>query len=88
MPYMTKGKRDYKKELAWEKKNPKKKRQAKRAKRNKCRVLKGAKVGDGKHCDHKDSNALNNKRKNLRLVSAKANLKKEAKSKKRKSRKT
>jgi hypothetical protein len=93
MPYTytsgpKKGQRNYTAELAWEKRNPGKKRQAKRIKRNKCRVLKGAKVGDGKHCDHKDGNALNNKRKNLRLVSAKTNLKKEAKSKKRKSRKT
>jgi hypothetical protein len=81
---MTKGKRDYKKELAWEKKNPKKKRQDKRVKRNKCRVQKGAKVGDGKHCDHRDNNALNNKKKNLRLVKANTNLKKESNRKKKK----
>jgi|TARA_R110000744_G_scaffold344386_1_gene449739 hypothetical protein len=84
MPYMTNGKRDYKKELAWEKKN-KPKRVKERAKRNACRTKVGAKKGDGKHCDHKDNNALNNKKKNLRLVSAKTNLKKESK---RKSRKT
>jgi len=81
MPFMTNGKRDYKKELAWEKKNPGKKRQAKRIKRNACRNKVGAKKGDGKHCDHKDNNALNNKKKNLRLVSAKTNLKKESKRK-------
>ena len=36
MPFMTNGKRDYKKELAWEKKN-KKKRVKQRASRNAAR---------------------------------------------------
>jgi len=42
MPYMTKGKRDYDKELAWEKKN-KKKRVKQRASRNAARTKLGLK---------------------------------------------
>jgi hypothetical protein len=38
MPYMTNGKRDYSKELAWEKKNGKK-RQTDRVKRNSARSM-------------------------------------------------
>jgi hypothetical protein len=33
--------------------------------------------GDGKHVDHKDGNPNNNKRSNLRVISAKANRKKQ-----------
>jgi hypothetical protein len=84
MPYMTNGKRDYKKELAWEKKNGKK-RQDDRASRNAARSKAGLKVGDSRHVDHKDSNPRNNSKSNLKVISAKANLKKEAASKKRKS---
>lgn len=33
--------------------------------------------GDGKHVDHKDGNPTNNKRSNLRVITAKANRKKQ-----------
>jgi|TARA_R100001015_G_C4621992_1_gene179327 hypothetical protein len=33
--------------------------------------------GDGKHIDHKDGNPRNNGKKNLRVISAKANRKKQ-----------
>ena len=53
---MTKGKRDYKKELNWEK-TSKRKRGKDRAERNKARSImeKAGKVskGDGKDVDHK-----------------------------------
>ena len=52
-----------------------------RALRNKNRrqaIREGrVKKGDGKHIDHKDGNPRNNSRKNLRVVSAKRNLKKQ-----------
>lgn len=81
---MSNGKRDYKKELDWEKKNGKK-RQDDRVSRNAARRKAGLKVGDSRQVDHKDSNPRNNIKSNLRVVSAKTNLKKEAASKKRKS---
>lgn len=84
MPYMSNGKRNYKKELDWEKKNGKS-RQDDRVSRNAARRKAGLKVGDSRQVDHKDSNPRNNIKSNLRVVSAKTNLKKEAASKKRKS---
>lgn len=47
--------------------------------RNRRAFAKAGKVrkGDGKHIDHKDGNALNNKRSNLRITSAQENLKKQ-----------
>tara|TARA_R110001606_G_scaffold105045_1_gene228931 strand:- start:30 stop:284 length:255 start_codon:yes stop_codon:yes gene_type:complete len=84
MAFMTNGKRDYKKELAWEKKK-KPNRVKDRAKRNAARKLVGLKKGDPRQVDHKDNNPKNNTKSNLRKVSAKTNLKKESK---RKSRKT
>lgn len=82
MPYMSNGKRDYKKELSWEKKNGKS-RQDDRVSRNAARRKAGLKVGDSRQVDHKDSNPRNNSKSNLRVVSAKTNLSKEAKRKKR-----
>jgi len=82
MPFQTNGKRDYKKELNWEKKN-KPSRVKDRAKRNAARKTAGLKVGDPRQVDHKTplSKGGSNKRSNLRIVSAKTNLTKEAKRK-------
>ena len=82
MAFMTKGKRDYKKELAWEKKK-KPGRVLDRAKRNAARKLAGLKVGDPRQVDHKDNIPRNNNKSNIRKVAAKTNLKKEAMRKKR-----
>jgi hypothetical protein len=81
------GTRDYAKELKWEHEN-KPNRVKERTARNKARKSKGLKVGDSRVVDHKDGNALNNNKANLQVVSASYNLKKEANSKKLKSRKT
>jgi hypothetical protein len=82
MPYQTKGKRDYKKELNWEKKN-KPNRVKDRTSRNAARKQAGLKVGDSRQVDHKDNNPRNNSKKNIRVVAKKTNLKKEAMRKKR-----
>lgn len=81
---MTNGKRDYKKELAWEKRN-KPNRVKDRAKRNAARKSVGLKVGDKRQVDHKKPlvNGGGNGKGNLRAVSAKTNLTKEANRKKR-----
>jgi len=83
MPYMKNGKRDYKRERAWEKKNGDQ-RGKDRSERNKARRTLGLKVGDGKHADHKKElvKGGSNAKSNLRTVSAKTNLKKEAARKK------
>lgn len=80
---MTNGKRDYKKELDWEKKS-KPSRVKDRAKRNSARKAVGLKVGDSRQVDHKKTlkNGGTNSKKNLRVVSAKTNLKKESMRKK------
>ena len=83
MPFMTNGKRDYKKELAWEKKN-KKKRVKQRASRNAARTKLGLNVGDKRHAAHKNDNAMDNRKSNLRAISAKKNLTKEANKKRKK----
>lgn len=83
---MTNGKRDYKKELAWEKKN-KPSRVKDRAKRNKARKEAGLEVGDSRHADHIKplSEGGSNSKSNIRIISEKENLRKEAIRKKRKS---
>lgn len=85
MPYMTNGKRDYKKEEArYEKKHPK--RDKDRVARNKARREAGLKVGDPRHADHIKplSEGGSYSKKNVRVVSAKTNLTKEARRKQRK----
>lgn len=81
---MTNGRRDYKKELSWEK-SSKPGRVKDRAKRNAARKMSGLSVGDSRQVDHKKplSSGGTNSKKNLRVVSAKTNLKKEAMRKKR-----
>jgi 5-methylcytosine-specific restriction endonuclease McrA len=81
---MTNGRRDYKKELNWEK-SSKPGRVKDRAKRNAARKMSGLSVGDSRQVDHKKplSSGGTNSKKNLRVVSAKTNLKKEAMRKKR-----
>ena len=87
MPFMTNGKRDYRKELNWEKKK-KPNRVKDRAERNRARREAGLKVGDPRQADHKkplsEGGARNQK--NVRVVSAKENLQKEAVRKQRKAR--
>ncbi len=86
MPFQKDGKRNYKKELAWEKKS-KPNRVKDRAARNAARKEVGLKVGDSRQVDHKKplSSGGSNSKDNLRAVSAKTNLKKEANRKKRNS---
>ena len=73
MPSSPNYKRNYKQEASTE--SPLRKK--KRAKRNKARrvALKAGlvKKGDGKDVDHKDGNAMTNKRSNLSVKSAKSN---------------
>lgn len=84
MPFMKNGKRDYKKERSWEKANGDK-RGSDRAKRNKARREAGLKVGDPRQADHIKplSAGGSNSKSNVRKVSAKENLAKEARRKKR-----
>lgn len=85
MPFMKNGKRDYKKELTWE--HTKKPNRVKdRAKRNTARKQAGLKVGDPRQADHKKelTNGGSNAKSNVRVVSAKTNLQKEARRKQRK----
>ena len=88
MPFMTNGKRDYKRERAWEKANGDKRGKA-RAMRNKARREAGLKVGDSREADHKKPlvEGGSNDKKNVRIVSAKTNAKKEVLRKKREAKK-
>lgn len=84
-PYMTNGKRDYKKEEAlYEKKHPE--RDKARVKRNQARKKLGLKVGDPRHADHKTelTKGGSNTLANLHAISASANLQKEARRKQKK----
>lgn len=82
MPFQKNGKRDYKKERSWEKAKGDK-RGKERAMRNKARREAGLKVGDPRHADHIKplSEGGSNSKSNIRKVSAKTNLKKEARRK-------
>lgn len=82
MPFTTNGKRDYKKERAWEKKNGDS-RGKDRAVRNKARKEAGLKVGDSRQADHKRplSQGGSNTKNNIQVISAKANAQKEVKRK-------
>ena len=84
MPFQKDGKRQYKRERAWEKENGDK-RGEERAMRNKARREAGLKKGDPRHADHKKplSEGGSNSKSNVRAVSAKENLRKEANRKKR-----
>jgi hypothetical protein len=75
---MKNGKRDYKKERAWEKANGDT-RGKDRAARNKARREAGLKVGDPREADHKKplSEGGSNSKSNVRITSAKANAQKE-----------
>lgn len=81
---MTNGRRDYKKELKWEKEN-KPNRVKDRAERNRARREAGLKVGDSRQADHKKplSEGGARKQSNVRVISGKENMKKEANRKKR-----
>lgn len=83
MPFMKNGKRDYKKELAWE--HSKKPNRVKdRAARNTARRRAGLAVGDPRQADHIKplTSGGSTKQSNVRVVSAKTNLTKEANRKK------
>ena len=83
---MTNGRRDYKKELNWEK-TKKPNRVKDRAKRNSARAemakVHGKDALKGKHVDHKKelTKGGSNSKSNLRVVKASTNLRKEAKRK-------
>ena len=82
MPFMTNGKRNYKKERAWEKANGDI-RGKDRAARNKARREAGLKVGDPRVADHikeLDKGGSTGKS-NVRVISAKANAQKEVRRK-------
>jgi len=78
MPFMKNGKRDYKKERAWEKANGDT-RGKDRSARNKARREAGLRVGDPREADHKKplSEGGSNSKSNVRITSAKANAAKE-----------
>ena len=81
------GKRDYKRELQLDWEHKKKPNRVKdRAERNRARKESGLSVGDSRQADHKKplSEGGSRSQKNVRVVSAKENLKKEALRKKRK----
>lgn len=88
MPFMKNGKRDYKRERAWEKENGDK-RGKERSMRNKARREAGLKVGDPREADHIRplSEGGSNNKSNVRVVSSKTNAQKEVQRKKREAKK-
>lgn len=84
MPFQKNGKRNYKKELAWEHEE-KPNRVKDRAARNAARSELGLKVGDPRHADHKKAltDGGKNVLSNLHAIMGVTNLKKEAVRKKR-----
>ena len=82
MPFQKNGKRNYKAEREWEKKNGDQ-RGEDRAKRNKARREAGLKVGDPRQADHKKplSEGGSNKKSNIRVTSARENAQKEVRRK-------
>lgn len=84
---MKNGKRDYQKEKKWDHENGRIKDRAQRnAARKKMEQEGRVKKGDGKQVDHKQGLGKGNNKSNLRVVSAKTNLQKEAQRKKREAR--
>ena len=89
MPFMQKnGKRDYKRELEWEKKH-KPARAEQRKERGRARTKMGLKDGDPRVVDHKKEliRGGDNGKGNLQVMSAKRNADKEVARKKRKAKK-
>lgn len=64
--------------LRWKSSTTELKKQRNRNKNRRDAMKSGrVKKGDGKHIDHKDGNALNNRPSNLSVISAKKNLRKQ-----------
>lgn len=86
---MKNGKRDYQKEKEWDHSHKGGKRIKDRAARNKARKEAGLKVGDPRQADHIKPLAEggSKNKSNVRVVSAKTNLTKEANRKKREAKK-
>lgn len=81
---MKNGKRDYQAEKEWDHRNGRIKDRAQRnAARAKMEKAGKVRKGDGKQVDHKRGLGAGNGKGNLRAVSAKTNLTKEAQRKKR-----
>jgi HNH endonuclease. len=71
---MTKKKRDYSYDTAYENRPEQVKNRMSRNKARAAAVRAGkARKGDGKDVDHKDGNPRNNKKKNLRVISKSKN---------------
>ena len=71
---MVRTDRNYKKETAWENEPEQVKERVARNKARRHMIKAGkASVGDGKDVDHIDSNPLNNKRSNWRVISSSKN---------------
>jgi len=85
VPFQKNGKRQYDRELAWEK-GKKPNRVKDRAARNKARAEAGLKVGDSRQADHKKplSEGGSKDKSNVRVISASANAKKEVARKRKK----